>query len=407
MVSRRQFVLGAAVAVCGLILPPASNFASLEVRGRELGVIPDTNQSMTSALRNALEILAAAGGRLLLEPGTYLVGPLTLPAGTSLIAMGRVVLAAERATSSWLKVGAGHYPAILQGLQLDSRDRALDHVLRVPSGAGLVMKACKIRANGKCHGVSVVPGARVVDITSTAIDGTHTAIYIRGSISAVSLAAVHVTRWRQRGIAFIADENGGASNVRLTNCRVDPPTPGGTVRQPISFTANNIGRFRNVTITYCKVTGTAASYLAPGNAGVADLISLHRCELFSISNNVCAFGGDMGITVAQGCRRGIILDNLCRDNDSCGVAVGSAASAERTTDVLISGNTMTGNGRDRIGKRSTAARAQLWLYNVSDVSIEQNLFDRTGSRIVNGAAAPPISRRHARDVYVAAGQKGL
>ena len=82
--------------------------------------------------------------------------------------------------------------------------------------------------------------------------------------------------------------------------------------------------FVDVHVRGNKVTGAGIDDKDPSGAGSADLISLHQCRDFEVRDNVVTGSGEVGITVSQGSRDGVIAGNTCTMNDTAGIAIGSS-----------------------------------------------------------------------------------
>src|SRR5699024_10843235 len=120
--------------------------------------------------------------------------------------------------------------------------------------------------------------------------------------------------------------------------------------------------------------------------GSADLISLHRCTGFEVSGNTVRGGGDVGITIAQGCRDGRVFGNLAHDNDTVGLCLGSAGSTVPVRNVTVTGNAFRDNALDMADTGGAAidravgrAKAHILAVQAEDCVIDGNvLFYRSG-----------------------------
>lgn len=186
------------------------------------------------------------------------------------------------------------------------------------------------------------------------------------------------TGWAERCIYILGSTTEGIADltVEYNFCRDGDST--GAVRQPITIQGFDSALHKRVKVNFNTVIGNGTSHGA--GTGTADQISLHRCEDFEVIGNISVDGGEVGITVAQQCRRGVVANNVVTGSDGVGIAFGSGSSLS-TDDIAVTGNTVMNNGHNDAADTSAAGLVGIYFYHASNITV-------TGNRVGDDQATP-------------------
>ena len=126
---------------------------------------------------------------------------------------------------------------------------------------------------------------------------------------------------------------------------------------------------------------------AATNGGSADLVAIRNAIDFQITGNHVWYSGELGISILDGSRFGLISQNDIRYCDGTGLIVGSAAflngQRQRPVDhITVSDNAFIQNGQDEAGDQrqsppSYNTLAQIRIWNAEQVEVLGNRIDRT------------------------------
>ncbi|WP_207891411.1 right-handed parallel beta-helix repeat-containing protein [Nocardioides jejuensis] len=332
----------------------------------------------TDAFRRALDAARLAGNttvRVPASPAGYVVRHLTIPSGVTLAGdRSRPALLASGQTPLWIALsGSG---VVLSDLTLRTRGVVSAAGVRIGQGSdGVSLRNVSLEAPGDRPPLALVDvggSTRNVTLDGCTLVGGSNGFRLIGAADGITLTANHFAGWRDRAIWFAGTHDGAPRSVRVDNNTVRPHAPGGRVRQPIQFTGFDSRPTVDVAVTNNRVTGPGTDYLDPLRPGSADLISLHHCSDFRVTGNLAQGGGEVGITVAQQCSDGVIEDNTCVSNGSCGIAVGSATS-RWVRNVQVLDNRVVGNGvRGRGDRTPDWARAGIVVEKATGVTLSGN-----------------------------------
>lgn len=186
------------------------------------------------------------------------------------------------------------------------------------------------------------------------------------------------TGWAERCIYILGDSTTAIADLTIeyNTCRDGDST--GAVRQPITVQGFDTALHKRVKVNHNTVIGNGTSHGA--GTGTADQISLHRCEDFEVIGNISVDGGEVGITVAQQCRRGVVANNVVTGSDGVGIAFGSGSSTS-TDDIAVSGNVVMDNGHNDAADTSVAGLVGMYFYNASNITV-------TGNRVGDDQVSP-------------------
>jgi len=322
------------------------------------GALGDGTTDDSAALADTITRAAAGHGSVWLSPGkTYLVTALiNFPAGSRVEGGGTIKLSGAARATGLRFTG----PTAMTGITVDFQQVPTSYGLQIQSpAAGSEIVGCSfLNGNGPTvTAVGVKIEAKAL-IDRCSFSNIATPVQVTGATAGVRISRSTFSDWTMRGIYVLGSATGSASDIRVEFNTLYPPNPlagDAQPRQPICFQGNDSMLFTDVHVVGNTVTGTGTSHdpsaaqLAtnpPTQYGTADLISLHQCRGFEVSNNICTDSGDVGITVAFQCSLGSVTGNVCLRNDSTGICIGSSSSTY-TRNISVSGNTCCDNGQNR------------------------------------------------------------
>ena len=343
------------------------------------GVTDDT-QSLTAAVRAVSD---AGGGQVVLSSAAdgYLLRALTLPSGVGLVCTdGQATLLKMEASSLWLQSENSANDVTLSNLILQSRGLVQTSVIQArPGTRRMLVDHCAL-SGGEVNpaiGVECAPGSADLTIKDTSFENFHTCVRVNLAQERVSVADCTMTDWTDRGITVRGTTAGAPRGVFITGNTIGPNAPGGISRQAIAFSNDHGQPLVDVHVRGNKVTGAGIDDKDPSGAGSADLISLHQCRDFEVRDNVVTGSGEVGITVSQGSRDGIIAGNTCTMNDTAGIAIGSSISVG-VGSIIVEDNTCTDNGQNYGGSAiGNWAYAGITVFGAEDVTLRRNKLSTT------------------------------
>ncbi|WP_165872885.1 right-handed parallel beta-helix repeat-containing protein [Nocardioides jejuensis] len=362
-----------------------------QINVRNYGAIGDGRTDSTHAFRTAIDAASrrvkASLGLAIVQvvipsaTSSYRVGPLTIPTNVELVGTGatRPRLLPKASVARWITTASNARNTAIRNLVLDTYGRVAEAAITMASGtSGFAIASTQI-TNGAGTparaGIDTRSGTRNLAISACTLGGI-TAVRLGYNPTNTSIRQTTFKGWVDRAVWVRSDETYAVNGLTIDSCTILPPAPGGTVRQPIQINGADSKPIQNVTITNNRVTGPGTDYNDTTTPGTADLISLHRCEGFTVSGNTVTGGGDVGITVAQQSRNGVVSNNTSFANFSSGIAIGSGTSSY-VRDISVSGNRCLDNGR--VGRNDTtpaAARTGIYVQGAQTVSVKDN---RSGS----------------------------
>lgn len=322
---------------------------------------------------------AGVGGTLVLSAKTYLSTAISAakPMRIEGAGLGNTIIqpTASRATL----FSADSDDVVLENLTLNSDGLITSYLLQMGIGySNLRAVGCGFTdpvGTAGALGFEIRQGCSGVRFVDCLFDGTREC-RIRQNATDVWVTRCEFTNWWDRAIIVLADATYAPSDVWLLFNKihtVDPVSTG--PRQPINLEGHASNSIRHVKVIGNDIEGSDAPWIsaATANGGTADQISLHRVEDFVVANNDSRDGGDVGITVSLFCKRGIIANNICNNNDTCGIALGSPSAG--ISHVTVSGNVCMNNGQDRNADHAAAPLllGGIYLKEVLHSSITGNI----------------------------------
>jgi parallel beta-helix repeat protein len=368
--------------------PSRGRSGPLSTSGKRLsaqtfGAVGDGVTDDTRALTAAVHAVSRAGGGQVLLSGSvagYVLQTLTLPSGVGLVCLeGHATLLKLGASARWLQSASGATNVTLAGLTLLSRGLVQASVIKVGlKSRGLLVDSCELHGDvARAIGIDCGPGSNDIVIHKTSLDAFSTCVRLNASGENISVDACTMTAWTDRAITVRGTATAAPRGVSLTHNTIGPNAPGGRSRQAIAFSSDHGVPFQDVHVKANHVTGPGIDDKDPSGAGSADLISLHQCRNFEVRDNVVTGSGEVGITVAQGSRDGIVAGNTCTMNDTAGIAIGSSTSAG-VRSIVVENNTCADNGQNYGGSAiGDWAYSGITVFEADDITVRQNTLTTT------------------------------
>jgi uncharacterized secreted repeat protein (TIGR03808 family) len=386
---RRTFLLGslAAVLAAPAKAAPLSNFG---LDAAQFGVRPGASSDQSAALQRAIDQAAQTRTPLMLAPGIYRAGGLTLPVGTNLAGIrGATKLILTRGPSLLF---AEHADTVsLSGLSFDGGDRKL------PEGRALVhfddVKAVRI---ADCE----IAGAGGNGVTLQACDGEVTHTTITGAADNALFCN------DSRGLLITANiiRKSGNGGIRLfqSGKRTDGSTIADNRIEDTGAAAGgsgengnaiNVFRAADVIVRGNHIRNAAFSAIRGNSASNFQIIGnncagLHEVAIYSefsfdgavVADNVID-GAETGISIAnfnEGGRLATVRGNIIRNlrTQRPGEA-GDGISVE--ADTVVSGNVI-----ERVPSAGIAAG---WGEYLRNVAITGNVVREAGFGVAVSVAA--------------------
>ena len=360
--------------------------SSLVFNVKDYGAVGDGVTSDSPAVNAA--ITAASGSAnpaVVYFPYTangYGVGGITLAAGVTLRGERQVKLKRVGTTAAIFLNIAGS-DARIENLTIDGNGLATTDVIQIASSSVRVtITDCKITDSG---GLANVSGIETRDLVTDVLiercvfDGVDTPVFVNKGPARCTVRNNRITNWKTRAIYVLGDATYACTDLAIERNHISGNINTSGTRQPIAIVGNDANLHQRVRVNYNTVIGNNKSFTASGDPGTADQISLHRCVDFEVIGNISRDGGDMGITIAQQCARGVVSNNTCTNNDVGSIAFGSSTSTSVKT-IVATGNLSMNNGQNRNSDRAVQNRTGFYVYNATDISISGNTFgDDQGS----------------------------
>lgn len=343
---------------------------------KHYGAVGDGSTNDATAINAAITAANAAGGGIVLFPYTatsYAVSAqITMRTGVTLRGVNKVKV--KRITSSgtqMISVNASQTDMVFEDLTIDANGLASSFIVLVPNTASRIrFSRCKFMdTKTVTTGLQLRSSDTVVE--DCEFDSIKAPIEVNYAPTRVMIRRNVITNWLERGIRVLGSStNGAVTGLTIEHNLITDVDTAGTVRQPIQFAGDDAAPFNRVKVNFNTVIGPNID-LSVG--GTADQISIHRCRDFEVIGNHSIDGGDMGITVAQQCARGVVSGNVVTGADNAGIAIGSSSSTF-TRDIAVTGNTFINNGQNRSpGSASDSGRAGIRAYGAAGLAISGNV----------------------------------
>ena len=361
-IDRRRFLafsalgLTATEAVASPSPTPSPSLWARGVSAIDLKIEPNSSQDQTGALQRAIEQTAAAGVPLILPPGIYRAGNLSLPTGARLMGCPGASRLAFTEGASLVSIREADH-VMLSGLVLDGGmrplgGRALVHVLDV---SDLRIEQCEIVASA-ADGIALdrVDG----DVSHNRVEGVERAAIFSIDARGLTISRNSIRAAGNNGIQVWRSRAGEDGTLVLDNRIEDVLARDGGSGQNGNainvFRAGNVivrgNRIRNA--AFSAVRGNAASNLQMIGNNCRDckevaLYAEFEFEGAMIANNVVD-GAAIGVSVTnfnRGGRLAIVQGNLIRNllsmrpagtdpEDGAGIGISVEADTAVTNNVI-------------------------------------------------------------------------
>lgn len=290
MLPRRSFLAAAAV----FALPVAVRAAGME--GQAMGLRPNAAEDQTRAFQRAVEAAAGARLPLRLQPGTYRVGEVRLPAFAQIVGVRgatRLIFQGGQACLSAVRADQ----VTLSGLTIEGAGRALPErqgLISLARGRGVRIEDCEVTGASQ-------NGMMLTEIEGLVSGNTVTGA-AKGGIFALDSRGLTISRNVIRGAGnngvLVWRSEGGDDGTIVEANRIEETgaRDGGSGQ---NGNAINVFRAGNVTITGNRIRGAAFSAVrANGAANVA------------ITGNNCGGLGEVAIYVEFGFEGAVVASNI-------------------------------------------------------------------------------------------------
>lgn len=204
-------------------------------------------------------------------------------------------------------------------------------------------------------------------------------IRLRDNIKRVRVTNNTITEWLHYGIQVRCGDAIGPDTILIEGNTLNTPSIGvGGARQMIVCyrdpeTPLNCCN-RNVRILGNTCTGGNVPYNStdPNSRGTADQITLHGCVNFEVIGNLSENYGEIGISVTQWNRNGIVARNTCQNGDTHGMQISKAST--RSTDILVTDNIIYNCAKREPGGEGSVAdvMAGIYVQNGEGIRVRSN-----------------------------------
>lgn len=392
----RRRLLAATAASAAVLATGAGAVRAAPGDAGPTGLRPNGNEAQTQALQRAIDRAAASGAPLLLAPGTYRTGNLTLPAKakivgvrgvTRLVFVGGATLIGAR--------GADHVE--LRGLTFDgggTRPPDGRGLVQLSQGRGVQVIDCEFVGTG---GHALVLNDVSGDVSGNTIIAPGQAAIFSNDAMGLTIAGNTIRDAGNNGIQVWRSQPGDDDTIVADN-RIDntQAKSGGSGQ---NGNAINVYRADNVIVrnnrisqsAFSAVRGNRASNLQiSGNICSASLeVALYAEFGFQgavIVNNTVD-GAAVGISVTnfnEGGRLAVVQGNLVR-NLTLGPAPGTQNNDANGTGISVEADTLvTGNVVENAPLYGISAG---WGAHLRDVSVTGNIVRQSGIGIAVSAVA--------------------
>jgi hypothetical protein len=329
----------------------------------------------------------------------YGASALVMKSGVTLRGEKRVVLKKVGAsTAYWMS--SAFSDVVFENLTIDLNGLITSGAIRATSGSQRVtVRNCKFISSAAL-GVGVMPFGTQGDVNDIRIedcwfDGLKDNIQINQNVTRCFIRRNLFTNWSEHCIYVLGTATQASTDLWIEHNTFRDMLLTGTIRQAVTISGNDAFLHKRIRLNYNEVYGPGFSYTDPVNPGAADQLSMHRTEDFEVIGNTSKDGGDMGITIAQQCRRGVVANNICTGNDVGGIALGSSSSTS-LKDVIVTGNVLMNNGKNGFGDRSVWNRTGFYMYRATNIVV-------SGNRIGDDQGSP--TQQYGASMWICTGIK--
>ncbi|MDB5600187.1 MAG: nitrous oxidase accessory protein [Xanthobacteraceae bacterium] len=387
IVDRRHLLAATAASAATLAIGTGAARAAPGIDAGQAGLRPNSNEPQTQALQRAIDRAAASGAPLLLPPGTYRTGNLTLPAKAKMVGVRGVtrLVFVGGATLTGAR-GADHVE--LRGLTFDgggTRPPDGRGLVQLNQGRGVRVIDCEfVGAGGHALMLNDVAG----DVTGNTITAPGHAAIFSNDAAGLTITGNSIRDAGNNGIQVwrsqASDDGTIVADNRIENTNAKAGGSGQNGNAINVFRADNV-IVRNNRISqsaFSAVRGNTASNLQiSGNICTGSLeVALYAEFGFQgavIVNNTVD-GAAVGISVTnfnEGGRLAVVQGNLVR-NLTLGPAPGTQNNDANGTGISVEADTLvTGNVVENAPLYGISAG---WGAHLRDVSITDNIVRQSG-----------------------------
>lgn len=348
--------------------------------GRPFNATGSTVNDDAAAIQNAIEAASSvSGGVVVLSRMHRIDATLSVRPGVSFAGTGwHAGLKAGASMGSMLLTSANGSNVRFKNMTLNTDGNVAGQMFRPHiSFSGLYVMDCRLLDVGTTVARDVMiplAGANDILFSKCLIDGFNQLRIDKDSYNTRVLDC-EFRNWISRAIFVVGTQAAGHPRgiwIERNYIHDHIPNVSSTViPQPIAIqnsdTRSPPDRIRDVFIRDNVVVGSSVAQTSLG-AGTADLISVHGLDGFVLDGNVARDGGDVGITVSQQVRNGVVSKNTCLNNDTDGIFVGNVAE-----NIVVDGNVCVDNGQNRNGVVQAFNRSGIELTSATNVMVSGNV----------------------------------
>ena len=231
-------------------------------------------------------------------------------------------------------------------------------------------------------GISILSTAENTKIKCNYIHDVHTCVNASRCADGLRVINNKFENYIGRAVFATGKDAIGTDDVRIIDndflvpaeCYITDPVTGvstNAIRQPVAIQQGSGGsRIRNFRAHDNTVIGNGDPFVSDNvvdsagsnsdvlSRGMADALSFHALDGFSIKNNHVSDGGELGIAVSINSRNGSVQNNTLIRCDTGAIFVGSALAVNSSANVDMSNNTAIDCSLDRNGDHSAQCSFQ-------------------------------------------------
>lgn len=323
----------------------------------QFGATGDGATDDTSALNNATAYVGVAGGNVDVPPGIYSINAtVDIPAGVNLVGQNRSALLRSDTSITRVLRFTGDDAAIT-GFTIDGNNNATSYIVEFQTGVNRCSFVDNEITNTGADNTTSSGGVVMVETRDATVDNNVVGNYfhdcsvgLRINKNTKNLLVKNNTfdNWGLRGI-WCRGESPAPSHINIIENWFGVPLAG-DIKTPIAFDKVTAD-IQYVMIVNNVLTGPFLAHDSTdptSNTATSDMISLHGVRFFQVLGNILTGGGEVGITVSQGCISGLVANNIVNFIDINGISIGSA-SGDTTRRVAAVNNHIENVSQDLIG----------------------------------------------------------
>lgn len=340
---------------------------------RTLGVDHLFDSRAYASLQAAIDAAEVAGGTVLVQEDVTLTTPLTINgADVSLVSYNRSKITTATSIARLLLV-SGATRCRVRGLWFDGAGNLTADVVNIQGSASdVVIEDCELESAAAQGGV-VISGASKVRVRQCDIHNCLNLVRCSGVDSTdIEIWDNDLHDYGERAAWVLGTATVHFEEVKILDNRVYDHDPTGSARRPIAVEGVDANPHQRVIIEDNVVVGGGTSFTDGVTPGTGDQIAVKHTNGFRVVGNVSILGGDNGIAISQQASRGVVSGNVCEQNDTNGIQLGSSSSTF-TRDVAVVGNACSNNGQNRQSDRADKFRSGIKTHTAQDLVIDGNV----------------------------------